>query len=75
VFHISNIYQTNKLIRINRYLFIKLEFIVCAFHNNNNNNDISRSILMTLEFRHNLQFGVWRKKRKNTIQDKTKIYG
>jgi hypothetical protein len=34
VFHILNIYQTNKLIRINRYLFIKLEFIVCAFHNN-----------------------------------------
>jgi hypothetical protein len=44
VLHISNIYQTNKLIRKNRYLFIKLEFIVCAFHNNNN---IGRSILMT----------------------------
>jgi hypothetical protein len=45
VLHISNIYQTNKLIRINRYIFIKLEFIVCAFHNNNN--DIGMSILMT----------------------------
>ena len=34
--HTSNTYQANKLIRINRYLFIKLEFIVCAFDNNNN---------------------------------------
>jgi hypothetical protein len=45
VSHIPNIHQTNKLIKINRYLFIKLEFIVCVFHKNNN--DISRSILMT----------------------------
>jgi hypothetical protein len=38
VSHTPNNYQANKLNKTNRYLFIKLDFIVCAFHSNNNKN-------------------------------------